>query len=201
MNLQGLTVIFAIILLPIIIVVSVYLQGQIDTIALQTKYDNMLLDSTHDAVIALENNIANEDLSTVSDSLRSMIEASTNVFMNNIATNMGLSNAGESYIRPYIPALLYTLYDGFYIYSPTSVPEIYTNSDGVALRVGDKYIDKDGKSVTVTADGNNNYGQIVYEKSGGGYTTDLKDAEKHIKYVLKSYMSVSYTHLTLPTTP
>lgn len=188
MNLQGLTVIFAIILLPIIIVVSVYLQGQIDTIALQTKYDNMLLDSTHDAVIALENNIANEDLSTVSDSLRSMIEASTNVFMNNIATNMGLSNAGESYIRPYIPALLYTLYDGFYIYSPTSVPEIYTNSDGVALRVGDKYIDKDGKSVTVTADGNNNYGQIVYEKSGGGYTTDLKDAEKHIKYVLKSYM-------------
>lgn len=184
MNLQGLTVIFAIILLPIIIVVSVYLQGQIDTIALQTKYDNMLLDSTHDAVIALENNIANEDLSTVSDSLRSMIEASTNVFMNNIATNLGLSNAGESYIRPYIPALLYTLYDGFYIYSPTSVPEIYTNSDGVALRVGDK----DDNGNEVTANGKDNYGQIVYKTKDGKYTTDLNDAEKHIKYVLKSYM-------------
>ena len=179
MNLQGLTVIFAIILLPIIIVVSVYLQGQIDTIALQTKYDNMLLDSTHDAVIALENNIANEDLSTVSDSLRSMIEASTNVFMNNIATNMGLSNAGESYIRPYIPALLYTLYDGFYIYSPTSVPEIYTNSDGVAIRVGDTGSPIDDKD---------KYGQIVYKTKNGGYTTDLTEAEKHIKYVLKSYM-------------
>lgn len=187
MNLQGLTVIFAIILLPIIIVVSVYLQGQIDTIALQTKYDNMLLDSTHDAVIALENNIANEDLSTVSDSLRSMIEASTNVFMNNIATNMGLSNASESYIRPYIPALLYTLYDGFYIYSPTSVPEIYTNSDGVALRVGDK----DDSGDPVSADGKktaDNYGQIVYKTSDEKYTTDLNKAEKHIKYVLKSYM-------------
>ena len=187
MNLQGLTVIFAIILLPIIIVVSVYLQGQIDTIALQTKYDNMLLDSTHDAVIALENNIANEDLSTVSDSLRSMIEASTNVFMNNIATNMGLSNAAESYIRPYIPALLYTLYDGFYIYSPTSVPEIYTNSDGVALRVGDT----DDSGNTVYADGKktaDNYGQIVYKTKDGKYTTDLNKAEKHIKYVLKSYM-------------
>ena len=182
MNLQGLTVIFAIILLPIIIVVSVYLQGQIDTIALQTKYDNMLLDSTHDAVIALENNIANEDLSTVSDSLRSMIEASTNVFMNNIATNMGLSNAGESYIRPYIPALLYTLYDGFYIYSPTSVPEIYTNSDGVAIRVGDT------GSPSEIEDKENKYGQIVYKKKNGGYTTDLNEAEKHIKYVLKSYM-------------
>lgn len=183
MNLQGLTVIFAIILLPIIIVVSVYLQGQIDTIALQTKYDNMLLDSTHDAVIALENNIANEDLSTVSDSLRSMIEASTNVFMNNIATNLGLSNAGESYIRPYIPALLYTLYDGFYIYSPTSVPEIYTNSDGVAIRVGDKE-DESG------VDKNRYYGQIVYKKKNEEYTytTDLNEAEKHIKYVLKSYM-------------
>lgn len=187
MNLQGLTVIFAIILLPIIIVVSVYLQGQIDTIALQTKYDNMLLDSTHDAVIALENNIANEDLSTVSDSLRSMIEASTNVFMNNIATNMGLSNAAESYIRPYIPALLYTLYDGFYIYSPTSVPEIYTNSDGVALRVGDT----DDSGNPVSADGKktaDNYGQIVYKTKDGKYTTDLNKAEKHIKYVLKSYM-------------
>lgn len=182
MNLQGLTVIFAIILLPIIIVVSVYLQGQIDTIALQTKYDNMLLDSTHDAVIALENNIANEDLSTVSDSLRSMIEASTNVFMNNIATNLGLSNAGESYIRPYIPALLYTLYDGFYIYSPTSVPEIYTNSDGVAIRVGDT------GSPSEIEDKENKYGQIVYKKKNGGYTTDLNEAEKHIKYVLKSYM-------------
>ena len=182
MNLQGLTVIFAIILLPIIIVVSVYLQGQIDTIALQTKYDNMLLDSTHDAVIALENNIANEDLSTVSDSLRSMIEASTNVFMNNIATNMGLSNAGESYIRPYIPALLYTLYDGFYIYSPTSVPEIYTNSDGVAIRVGDT------GSPSEIEEKENKYGQIVYKKKNGGYTTDLNEAEKHIKYVLKSYM-------------
>ena len=188
MKLQGLTVIFAIIILPIVLVVSVYLQGQIDTIALQTKYDNYLLDATHDAIIALERNIANEDLSTVSDSLRSMIEASNNVFVNSLATSLGQSNAGESYIRPYIPALLYTLYDGFYIYSPTSVPEIYTNSDGVAFRVGDTYIDDNGNKVTVTADGTDNYGQIVYKTKDGKYTTDLNDAEKHIKYVLKSYM-------------
>lgn len=167
MKLQGLTVIFAIIILPIVLVVSVYLQGQIDTIALQTKYDNYLLDATHDAIIALERNIANEDLSTVSDSLRSMIEASNNVFVNSLATSLGQSNAGESYIRPYIPALLYTLYDGFYIYSPTSVPEIAKDSNGQAKR--------------------DEYGQILYNTENGE-TSDSNNAKKNIKYVLKSYM-------------
>ena len=138
MKLQALGVIFVIIIVPLILVLSYYLSLQIDTITNQNKYDSALLGATHDAMASFEINTANEDLSTVSDSLRTIIEASTNVFINTLATNMGISNASKSYLEPYLPALLYTLYDGYYIYSPTQVPEMLTDSKGVAVTVGDR---------------------------------------------------------------
>ena len=130
MKLQHLMIIFAIIFLPIIIITSYYIQKQVDTIDLQLSYDSKLLDATYDALSAFEINTANEDLSTVADSLRSILEASNNIFFNTLATNMGISNASKSYIQPYIPAILYTLYDGYYIYSPTSTPIVCTDSYG-----------------------------------------------------------------------
>ena len=119
MKIQSLAVIFAIIILPIIIILSYYIHREVDTIALQSSYDTKLIDATHDAMAAFEINTANEDLSSVADALRSIIEASTNVFFNSLATNLGMSNANKDYIQSYIPAILYTMYDGYYIYSPT----------------------------------------------------------------------------------
>ncbi len=137
MKIQSLAVIFAIIILPIVIILSYFIHAEVDTIAIQTGYDTKLIDSTHDAMAALEINTANEDLSSVADSLRSIIEASTNVFFNTLATNLGISNAGNASVDAYVPAVLYTLYDGYYIYSPTRVPEILTADDDVVY-VGDK---------------------------------------------------------------
>lgn len=138
MKIQSLAVIFAIIILPVTIVLSYYLSGSVDTIARQTSYDTKLIDATHDAMVAFELNTANEDLSSVADSLRSIIEASTNVFFNTLATNLGMSNANKSYVQNYIPAILYTLYDGYYIYSPTRVPEVLTAGDEQIVYVGDR---------------------------------------------------------------
>lgn len=135
MKLQGLSIIFGLIVIPMVLVLSYYIQLQVDTITLQTSYDTKLLDSTHGAMVAFELNTANEDLSSVADSLRSIIEASNNIFMNTLATNMGLSNASKSYLEPYIPAILYTLYDGYYINSPTKKPEIAETSTGVAIEI------------------------------------------------------------------
>ena len=115
MKLQGLSIIFGLMIIPIVLVVSYYIQMQVDTITLQTEYDSKLLDATYDAMMAFEINTANEDLSMVADSLRTIIDASTNVFVNTLATNLGLSNASKSRIEPYIPAILYILYDGYYI--------------------------------------------------------------------------------------
>ena len=129
MKLQGFTIIFALVAIPLILVLTYYIQLQVNTITLQNEYDSKLLDATYDAMSSFEINTANEDLSTVSDSLRTIIEASNNVFFNTLATNLGLSNASKSYVDPYIPAILYTMYDGYYISAPTQVPEILTDSD------------------------------------------------------------------------
>ena len=113
-------------------------------INLQNQYDAKLLNSTRDALSAFEINTANEDLSSVSDSLRTIIEASSNVFINTLSTNLGMSNASKSYIEPYVPSLLYTLYDGYYIYAPTRVPTVLTDDDGNAVAVGDVGVTYDG---------------------------------------------------------
>ena len=124
MKVDGLAVILAIILLPIILVMTFYIQLQVNTIATENRYNANLLNATYDAMSAFEINTANEELSTVADSMRSIILASNNIFFNTLATNMGMSNASKEYVRPYIPAILYTMYDGYYIYSPTEKAEV-----------------------------------------------------------------------------
>lgn len=150
MKLQHLTIIFAIIFLPIILITSYYIQKQVDTINLQLSYDAKLLNAARDALTAFEINTADEDLSTVPDSLRSIIDASNNIFLNVLATNMGASNASKSYVQPYIPAIVYTLYDGYYIYSPARVPIVCKDSKGQTITT-----DCDGVtfSSTITVNG------------------------------------------------
>ena len=111
MKLQGLGIVFAIIILPVIIILSYYIHLSVDTIALQTSYKSKLNDSTYDSMLAFEMNTANENLSTVADSLRSIIEASNSVFFDSLASNFGMSNANKSLFQAYTPAILYTLYD------------------------------------------------------------------------------------------
>ena len=129
MKLQGLGIVFAIIILPVIIILSYYIQLSVDTVALQTSYKSKLNDSTYDSMLAFEMNTANENLSTVADSLRSIIEASNSVFFDSLASNFGMSNANKSLFQAYTPAILYTLYDGYYIYTPTKQPELLTYQD------------------------------------------------------------------------
>ena len=152
MKLQGLSVFFCLIAVPVILVLTFYVQAQINTIALQISYDTKLLDATHDAMVALEINTANEDLSAVSDSLRSIVNASANTFINSLSTNLGMSNATKSSLQPYIPSILVSLYDGYYIYSPTRVPVICKNKNGVVVYVGDPGTRETGTGYTYDQD-------------------------------------------------
>ncbi len=176
MKLQGLAIICAIILLPIIITLSYFIHKEVDTIALQTAYDTKLIDATHDAMASFELNTANEDLSSVADALRSIIEAANNTFFNSLATNLGMSNANKDYVRTYVPAILYTLYDGYYIYSPTRVPEILVSNDSDGnekiVYVGDK---------GVTYQGINSKGVGVYAFNEGEFQTEESEAARHTR--------------------
>ena len=188
MKIQSLAVIFAIIILPIIIILSYYIHREVDTIAAQTAYDTKLIDATHDAMAAFELNTANEDLSSVADALRSIIEASTNVFFNSLATNLGMSNANKDFVRPYIPGILYTLYDGYYIYAPTRVPEVLIGKDE---NDGDQlvYIGDYG----VTYSGENSYGIGTYNFNQNLFK-DLKSEAEDVKSARQTALYDSITN-------
>ena len=188
MKLQGVSVIFALIVLPLILVLTYYIQLQVDTIEMQNEYDRKLLDSTYGAMSAFELNTANEDLSTVSDSLRTIIEASTNVFMNTLATNFGMSNASRSYLEPYIPAILYTLYDGYYISAPTRTPKFLVDSSGNAVTVGSPGVKINGTGdftyteVHTSSENQDNCTNCIKSVDASGKATYTSGTENHITY-------------------
>ena len=122
MKMQTLAVIFVIIMLPISLVLSVYTQNQMTTLNLQSKYDSRLIDSTYEAIKTFQlNTLANSSSDVASSKIRD-IEASVNSFYSSVADNFGLAEYNADTIKEYIPAIVYTLYDGYYIYSP------YTNN-------------------------------------------------------------------------
>lgn len=117
------------------------------TIRLQTKYDTKLSSATYDALQAFQMNTVNSDTSDLSNSKLRDIEASVNIFFNSIANNFNMEGYNEDILAEYVPALVYTMYDGYYIYSP------YTN----------------------TLDGSNSHKWITNNDTGE--TTELSDAE------------------------
>ena len=122
MKIQTLAVICVIIMLPISLVLSVYTQNQMTTLNLQSKYDSRLIDSTYEAIKTFQiNTLANSSSDVASSKIRD-IEASVNSFFSSVANNFGLSEYNADTIKEYMPAIVYTLYDGYYIYSP------YTNN-------------------------------------------------------------------------
>lgn len=118
MKLQNMTVIFSIIIIPVTLILSAYIGIQIDTVLSAQKYDTALMGATHDAVAAFELNTISNKYSTNADSVRRDIKAAINTFSTSLATKFGMSGASSNSVMPYIPALVFTLYDGYYIYSP-----------------------------------------------------------------------------------
>ena len=113
MKFQYIAVIFVIIILPISLVIGFYTQSQIDIINRQTNYTTKLNSATYDAVKAFQLNTTNSYYSSVSDSKIRDIEASVNSFYNSLTTSL---NYTKSELQSFIPAIVYTLYDGYYIY-------------------------------------------------------------------------------------
>ncbi len=114
MKLQNLAIIFILIVVPIALVMGLYVRGQGNTITLQNQYDSFLSNANYDAVSAYKINTHDNELVGNADSIREDIEASTNTFMRSMASNLNIS---QDDVKVYVPAMLYSLYDGYYIYS------------------------------------------------------------------------------------
>ena len=119
MKIQNLAVIFIIIILPISLVFASYTKNRVETINLQSNYDSKLNDATHDAIKAYQlNNFTNDDTISLTNSKIRDIKASVNTFFNSLSTNFNTLGYTKTTLQNYVPALVYTMYDGYYIYTP-----------------------------------------------------------------------------------
>ncbi len=119
MKLQNMTIIFLIIVIPLMVVLSVYFAGEVKTIRLQIQYNEALKSATSDAIKAFEDNSMNNELSSNAEPKRENIKASINMFIKSLAASNGLAAYNENDINDFIPAMVFGLYDGFYMYTPT----------------------------------------------------------------------------------
>lgn len=117
MKLQHLAIIFVIIILPISLIMGEYIHSQIDTINNQALYNGKLYTATYDAVEALKLNAAHNNYSTLSDSKLRDIKAAVDTFYNSLGQQMSLDLYKKEDLSQFTPALLFNLYDGYYIYS------------------------------------------------------------------------------------
>lgn len=118
MKIQNLAVIFIIIILPISLILTAYVENQVKTLELQLSYDTKLTNATYDAVKAFQLNTINSATSDLANSKLRDIKASANTFFNSVATQFNMSGYNKDVLKDYVPALVYTMYDGYYIYSP-----------------------------------------------------------------------------------
>lgn len=207
MKLQNMAVIFIIIIMPIILVVSYYISMQVDTINMQTAYNTKLLESTKEAIEAFEINTVewNEAYSETADSKRRDIMASINTFTTSFANSIGVGGASKETILSYIPAIAYTLYDGYYIYSPTETKVTIKDDSGVAVFVKQSLVNygsNSGRAITFSDNkyNSNNEGKILYEydsEKGGSSDGDYNGQA----FTLNSaYAKTTYSHILKPFT-
>ena len=163
MKIQYLAVIFIIIIMPIILVFSEFLGTQINIIKIEESYDAKLFNSTYDCIKALQLNTINSSMYTP-DSRVSNIEAAVNIFYNSLTTSFKYEGNNAEVMREYIPAVVFTMYDGYYIYSsfkneltnvdPEEVDSQYTHESVInGLKPYISYTcnyRKDGKDILIT---------------------------------------------------
>lgn len=191
MKLSNLSVIFIIIIIPIILVFSYYVSLQVNTINKQISYDKILSDATKEAVQAFEINTVewNESYARIADSKRRDIMASINTFTSSFANSLGIGGTSKENILTYIPAIAYTLYDGYYIYSPAETKEVVKDKNEVAIRMSKKLAedslsgynykeDDEGKLLYVCEE---NVREGIYKGTDGkekSFTLDITKAKK-----------------------
>lgn len=210
MKLQNLIMIFIIIIIPIIIIFSYYLGLEAETIRIQTDYDGKLIEATKEAVEAFEINTTewNSEFSTLANSKRRDLLASINTFSTSLSNKLGIGGNARENILNYVPAIVYIMYDGYYIYSPTYVPQTITDQSGVQYFYYKTATDnKFAITPTKEIKGEVVAGKPMYSKedigtrtyngenvSSSPWTVDIKEAKKTYKHVLKTFVPYSTTY-------
>ena len=212
MKLQYLIVIFIIIIIPIALIFAYYLNLQAETVRIQTDYDEKLQEATNEMMEAYELNTTewSSEYSTLANVKRRDIMASINVFTTSLSNKLGVGGSAKENILNYVPAIVYIMYDGYYIYTPAYVPETVTD-EGIQLFYYKDANEGRGESkvkntATQTIDSNTVSGETMYELQEGvshlhaqydgkelNFTTDVNKSKKTYKHVLKTFVPYTTT--------
>lgn len=190
MKLENLAIIFIILVLPISIVLEEYTKSRVDTINLQAQYDSKLNSSTYDAIKAYQLNNFSSSESALANSRMRDIKAAANSFFTSLGNNFSELGYTKSTLEAYVPAIVFTMYDGYYIYSP------YTNTLSMTEKQSSVYKDKIKEYVYVpeqktkykNTDGNDLYGIKPYIYYSARYSDGDNDIV--ITYSLDNYISI-----------
>lgn len=186
MKLQNLVIIFLAIALPVIIILSVYVGFQVRTAFLRANYDDALIDAAHDTITAFELNTSNNQYLSVADTKIRDIEAALNVFSSSLSTRFGKTGSNRSSAMSYIPALMFTLYDGYYIYTPVKDWDngAYTHELKAYVYYSKQYTSENGNKVLEINYSLDNYVAVYYYNEGkeyqsrAGYLEEILDDDK-----------------------
>lgn len=176
MKIQGLAILSIIIILPMALLLNSYSSNQIKTLDFQISYDSKLKTATYDGIKTFQLNMSNSMTSDIVDSKMRDIKASIKTFYSSLASNFNMAGYGESVLNNYVPAVVYTLYDGYYIYSA------YTNTLDDSEVFYDEATYKDGEMI---------YGLKPYIYYSCRYKRGADDFV--ITYSLDSYMTIQGT--------
>lgn len=191
MKLQGLAIIFIIIVLPITIIISEFAITQKNILTTERLYDSRLVTATYDGLKAFQINTFNDATSDIADSKINSIEASVNAFYNSMESSFGLEGYSKEELKMYVPALVYTMYDGYYIYSPyTNIATIVDKEDANSGNdLDDEYKEQELK-VDLESE-NIDYGFKPYVYYSCRYVKN--DIDVVINYALDNYITVQGT--------
>ena len=209
MKIQYLAVIFIIIMMPIMTVFSEYIDTQIDIVRKEQLYDNKLSTAASDMINGFQINTMNTTLYTPQSRVNN-IEASVNNFFDSLKTAFEHEGNLASAMKSYVPAVVFTLYDGYYVYSPlkntlTNVNDKDEDHDGIGDKVDNRYKDgkiisgvkpfvpyscrykiKDGREIVITYSLDNYIYIDVFDNNGhvskGGYLTSGISTEDGFNY-------------------
>ncbi len=178
MKIQSLAVIFTIIILPITIVLNSYIRNYVTTLNYQISYDSKLDNATYDALKAFQLNTFNNSSSNYVNSKMRDIEAAANSFFESISQNFNMIGYNNETLKDYIPALVFTMYDGYYIYS------LYNNKLDDLTQ---SQIDANPQA-SIKGNGEQTYGFKPYIYYSCRYIKD--DLDVVITYALDNYIEI-----------
>lgn len=178
MKLQSLAIIFIIIIMPITIVLSEYINNKIETQETELLYNTRLLNSTYDAIKAYQLNTVNNAFGDITNSKIKDIEAAAKTFYNSLSSNFNYTGYRSEVMKEYVPALVFTMYDGYYTYTP------FMNT---LTEVGDSDYDSSYSSNGKIQEGLKPY---VYYSCRYNYTPGGKNYDFSITYTLDNYITI-----------